>query len=140
MGFFDKLFGKKADVGPQLTANTAEAKPKLMINTAEMTLENQNGVMNNVRDIDIENYLFDMFNDEDQFVTLSPMQPQGEIRFVQACQARGMIIVQLGMPQNAVIEKYCTQRECMDIFLHYYDTLQVENMEQYKPIELYRPK
>lgn len=130
-----KLFEKFAR--PSAKA-AADITPEKAPHTAGMTLENQNGRITEFRDIDIEDYLYDMFSDEEQFVTLAREKAVYGVRFVQACQARGAIDVQLGIEETGrtrLVEKYCSERECMDIFLHFYDTARVEDIEHYKPVE-----
>lgn len=103
-----------------------------------LTLENQNGKISNIRDIDIEDYLEDMFADNDQFVILAPEKTVNGIAFVQACQVKDQISVQLGLEEkngSRLVEIYCSKQECMDIFLHFYDTGRVENMERYTPVQ-----
>lgn len=104
-----------------------------------MTLENQNEKIANICDKDIENYLEEMFMDYDQFVILAPETAINEISFVQACQVDDMINIQLGLEErngSKLVEIYCSKRECVDIFLHFYATGRIENMEHYTPVQM----
>ena len=79
-----------------------------------------------------------MFADNDQFVILAPEKTVNGIAFVQACQVKDQISVQLGLEEkngSRLVEIYCSKQECMDIFLHFYDTGRVENMERYTPVQ-----
>ena len=49
------------------------------------TLENQDRKLTDFRDVDIEDYLADMFVASDQFVILTAPMAQDKVRFVQAC-------------------------------------------------------
>lgn len=73
------------------------------------------------RDIDIEDYLADMFVTPDQFVVLSAPKAQNNIRFVQACTHDGEIEVELGIEEKGtrLYYKMCTQEECYRIFLDF---------------------
>ncbi len=53
------------------------------------TLENQEGKLTDFRDIDIEDYLADMFDSSDQFVILTAPEAQNKVRYVQACTHDG---------------------------------------------------
>lgn len=66
-------------------------------------LENQNGAVKEFRDIDIEDYLEDMFASPDQFVTLTAPEAQHKVRFVQACMQKDSIEVELGIEENGRI-------------------------------------
>lgn len=46
------------------------------------TLENQDRKLTDFRDVDIEDYLADMFVTPDQFVALTAPEPQHKVRFV----------------------------------------------------------
>ena len=67
---------------------------------SNFTLENQNGKTENFRDVDIEDYLADMFDDPDQFVILTAPQPQHKVRYVQACVQDEGIEVELGIQEE----------------------------------------
>lgn len=100
-------------------------------------LENQDGKLTDFRDIDIEDYLADMFVTPDQFVILSAPVPQNKIRFVQACTHDGEIEVELGIEEEGtrLYYKMCSEKECYGIFLDFYENRFVPQMEEYKPVE-----
>ena len=60
-------------------------------------LRNQESELTDFRDIDVEEYLADMFVTPDQFVVLSAPKAQNKVRFAQACTHDGEIEVELGM-------------------------------------------
>jgi hypothetical protein len=60
-------------------------------------LRNQESELIDFRDIDVEEYLADMFVTPDQFVVLSAPKAQNKVRFVQACTHDGEIEVGLGI-------------------------------------------
>ena len=100
-------------------------------------LENQDGKLTDFRDIDIEDYLADMFVTPDQFVILTAPVPQNKIRFVQACTHDREIEVELGIEEEGtrLYYKMCSEKECYGIFLDFYENRFVPQMEEYKPVE-----
>ena len=103
----------------------------------EFTLENQEGKLTDIRDIDIEDYLEDMFDSPDQFVTLTAPEAQNKVRYVQACTHDGDIEVEIGIEEEGTrfYYKMCSQEECYRIFLDFYDNTFVPEMDEYKPVE-----
>lgn len=103
----------------------------------KFTLENQNGRTENFRDVDIEDYLADMFADPDQFVILTAPEPQNKVRYIQACVQEEGIEVELGIQEEKtrLVYKYCTEETCYRIFLDFYDGVFEPDMEEYRPVE-----
>lgn len=101
------------------------------------TLRNQESELTDFRDIDVEEYLADMFVTPDQFVVLSAPKAKNKVRFVQACTHDGEIEVELGIEENGahLYYKMCTQEECYRIFLDFYDGMFIPDMGEYKPVE-----
>ena len=88
----------------------------------------------------VEDYLWDMFGDEDEFVVLTLADILHQIRFVQAAQIKNGLIVQLGIEEGdriRLVEKECTREECMDIFREYYNSSYVRDGEKYQPVAFY---
>ncbi|MCI9612244.1 MAG: hypothetical protein HFH33_09505 [Eubacterium sp.] len=88
----------------------------------------------------VEDYLWDMFGDEDEFVVLTLADILHQIRFVQAAQIKNGLIVQLGIEEGdriRLVEKECTREECMDIFREYYNSSYVRDVEKYQPVAFY---
>ena len=63
-------------------------------------LRNQESERTDFRDIDIEDYLADMFVTPDQFVVLTAPKAQHKVRYVQACTHDGEIEVELGIEEK----------------------------------------
>ena len=101
------------------------------------TLENQERKLTDFRDIDIEDYLADMFVTPDQFVILTAPEAQNKVRYVQACTHDGEIEVELGIEEEGtrLYYKICSQEECIRIFLDFYEGGLVPNMREYKPVK-----
>lgn len=101
------------------------------------TLENQEGKLTDIEDIDIEDYLEDMFVSSDEFVILTAPEAQHRVRYIQACMHDGEVEVELGIEENGthLYYKMCTQEECYRIFLDFYDNTFIPKMEEYKPVE-----
>ena len=101
------------------------------------TLRNQESELTDFRDIDIEDYLTDMFDSPGQFVVLAAPQAQYKVRFVQACTHNGEIEVEIGIEEEGtrLLYKMCSREECYRIFLDFYDNIFIPEMEEYKPVE-----
>lgn len=127
MGFFDKLF-KKND-----TLTFGKVQEKIMV------LENQNGTITDPTKQDVKDYLQGMFQDPDQFITLTHAKAKYGVRYVQACIVDPKLIVQLGVEKEnstKLVEKICSNsKECVDIFYLFYETGRVNNLEEYQPVK-----
>ena len=101
------------------------------------TLRNQENELTDFRDIDIEDYLADMFVTPDQFVVLTAPEARNKIRYVQACTHDGEIEVELGIEEEGtrLYYKMCSEEECYRIFLDFYENRLVPDMAEYKPVE-----
>lgn len=114
---------------------------KVIFKTGEpeqsFTLRNQENELTDFRDIDVEEYLADMFVTPDQFVVLSAPKAQNKVRFVQACTHDGEIEVELGIEEKGthLYYKMCTQEECYRVFLDFYDGMFNPDMSEYKLVE-----
>jgi hypothetical protein len=101
------------------------------------TLENQDRKLTDFRDVDIEDYLADMFVASDQFVILTAPMAQDKVRFVQACTHDDGIEVGLGIEEEGtrLYYKMCSEEECCRIFLDFYEDRFIPDMGEYKPVE-----
>ena len=101
------------------------------------TLENQDRKLTDFRDVDIEDYLADMFVASDQFVILTAPMAQDKVRFVQACTHDDGIEVELGIEEEGtrLYYKMCSEEECCRIFLDFYEDRVIPDMGEYKPVE-----
>lgn len=100
-------------------------------------LENQNRSMKEFRDVDIEDFLKDMFVSPEQFVILSAPEALHKVRFVQACVHKDRIEVELGIEEGGtrLVYKLCSEEECIRIFLDFFENAFIPGMEEYKPVE-----
>nr|WP_300808677.1 hypothetical protein [uncultured Acetatifactor sp.] len=101
------------------------------------TLENQDRKLTDFRDVDIEDYLADMFVASDQFVILTAPMAQDKVRFVQACTHDDGIEIELGIEEEGtrLYYKMCSEEECCRIFLDFYEDRFIPDMGEYKPVE-----
>lgn len=101
------------------------------------TLRNQDTELTDFRDIDIEDYLADLFVTPDQFVVLTAPKAQYKVRYVQACTHEGEIEVELGIEEKGtrLYYKMCSEEECYRIFLDFYENKFIPQMEEYRPVE-----
>lgn len=129
MGLFSKLFKKTTT---DMTFDKVAPGDK-------MTLENQNGMITGFDRTMLEKYLYDMFRDSNQFVTLTLTNADYGIRYIQACRLQKGISIQLGIEENGrtkLVEKVVEQEECLDVFRTFYETGFVYRQEEYHPLEM----
>ena len=103
----------------------------------DFTLENQDRKLTDFSDVDLEDYLEDLYVTPDQFLILTAPRPQHKVRYIQACTHDGEIEVELGVEEEGtrLFYKMCTQEECTRIFLDFYDGYFTPDMKEYKPVE-----
>lgn len=127
MGLLNKLFGKKE----QIEFKKVEGNV--------LTLENQNRKLENPTREDLKDYLNCLFDEDDQFITLTLAKAKDGVRFVQATFAGTKLIVQLGLEENNkthLVEKVCDRsEECVEIFYRFYDLGTVKNISEYAPVQ-----
>lgn len=102
------------------------------------TLRNQERELYDFRDIDIEDYLADMFVTPGQFVVLTAPEARNKIRFVQSTlHNNGDLEVELGIEEDGtrLYYKMCSEEECYRIFLDFYDDCFTPDLKEYKPVE-----
>ena len=102
------------------------------------TLRNQERELYDFREIDIEDYLADMFVTPEQFVVLTAPEAQNKIRFVQSTlHDNGELEVELGIEEDGtrLYYKMCSEEECCRIFLDFYNGCFSPDMKEYKPVE-----
>lgn len=101
------------------------------------TLENQERKLTDFRDIDIEDYLEDMFVTPNQFVILTAPVAQSKVRYAQACTNDGGIEVELGIEEEGtrLYYKMCSEEECHRIFFDFYEGRLIPDMKEYKPVK-----
>ena len=102
------------------------------------TLRNQERELYDFKDIDIEDYLADMFVTPRQFVVLTAPKAQNKIRFVQSTlHDNGELEVELGIEEDGtrLYYKMCSEEECCRIFLDFYNGCFSPDMKEYKPVE-----
>ena len=61
------------------------------------TLENQDRKLTDFRDVDLEEYLEDLYVTPDQFLILTAPELQHQVRYIQACTHDGQVEVELGV-------------------------------------------
>lgn len=104
------------------------------------TLGSQDGERHNVSWQQVEDGLEDVFGDSNQFLVLTLQEIRHNIRYVQATQCDEGIVVQLGIEKNnatRLVEKICSEQECIDIFREFYGSSFVKNIQEYKPVEFF---
>ena len=88
----------------------------------------------------IEEFLDDMFVTPDQFVVLTAPKAQGQqIRYVQACINDGEddVHTEIAVEEEDGTHLYyrmCTDEECVQIFMDFFDRKLVVDKGEYKPV------
>ena len=88
----------------------------------------------------MENGLEDVFGDSNQFLVLTLQKIRHISRYVQATQCDDGIVVQLGEENNnttKLVEKICSEEECIDIFKEFYNSSAVKNLQDYTPVKFF---
>lgn len=114
----------------------SEAVFNKVMRKKKFTLENQNGKTERFSETDLFNYLEDMFDSPEQFVTLTAPAAKQRIRFIQACMQDGMVEVQLGFEgkETSLFHKLCSRDECLRIFSEFRKGTFVPYIGEYTPV------
>ena len=103
-------------------------------------LGSQDGELHNVSWQQVEDGLEDVFDDSNQFLVLTLQKIKHNIRYVQTTQCDDGIVVQLGVENNnttELVEKICSEHECIDIFREFYSSSAVKNLQDYTPVKFF---
>ena len=106
-----------------------------------ITLETPEGVSDMVEQSDIIRCVSTMVENPDFYMILTLPNALHGIRYVQACECRGVIDVQLAVEKRdhvRLVERLCTPGECFDIFRKFYDTGEVDKRWKYRPVRFNR--
>jgi len=101
-------------------------------------LRNQDREIRNFQTREIKEYLEEMFEDPDQFVTLSAPEAQEKVRYVQACIRGEGVNVELGIEEEDgthLVYKICSREECVPIFLAFFEGAFLPKLEEYQPVQ-----
>lgn len=110
------------------------------VNCDEAYVENQDGKSKADSWMTVADYIYEMFDDSDQFVILTLADIAYNIRYVQAVQVESGINVQIGIEEGGntkLVEKICSEEECIDIFQEFYESSYVRDIEQYTPVKFW---
>lgn len=105
------------------------------------TIRNQERELMDFGKEEVEEFLDDLFVTPDQFIVLTAPKAQGQqIRYVQACIHDGDvdIEVELGIEEEDGTRLYyrmCTDEECAQIFLDFFDQKLVVDRSEYAPVK-----
>lgn len=126
MGLFNKLFNTDSEVTFEKT------------NEEVFVLSNQKERIENPTKEDIKEYVDNLFNEQDQTITLSLSKATNKINYVKAFFVESNLIVQLELEeknQTKLVERtFSTNKECLVVFYQFYDYGIVDNVELYKPV------
>lgn len=130
LSFLKKIFKPK----------TTDVSFDKVISTGKATLENQDGRINEFGHLEIIEYIQEIIDDTQQFITLELSEANYGIKYIQASVNYGKISVQLGLEDEnntKLVEKICSQEECERIFLDFFDYGYVNEVEKYKPVQFF---
>lgn len=131
MSFFDFLKGKTT------TRVRFEKDPP----GERITLETPDGIIDSVEQGDIMRCVSAITENPDYYMILTLPRSLHGIRYVQACECRGVVDVQLALEKRdyvRLVERLCTPRECFDIFCRFHDTGKVDKTWKYRPVKFNR--
>lgn len=80
----------------------------------------------------------EMLDDHDEFVVLTLAEISHNIRYVQSTWTIDGLVVQLGVEEEngtRLVEKYCSEEECVEIFRKFFETSKVENIKDYNEVK-----
>ncbi len=83
-------------------------------------------------------FLNKMFDDPEEFVVLSLAEIKHNIRYVQSALVTNGLTVQLGIEEEngtRLVEKLCSEAECIEIFREFYNTTNVVNINEYSEVK-----
>ncbi len=119
---------------------TIDATFKKVEAPKERKLENQDGTVTDCSRQQVEEFLRDMFDNADQFVILTVPEARYGVRYVQACLGEEGVRVELGIEEaghTRLVEKVCSEEECLNIFMEFYESAYVRDMKSYCPVEFF---
>lgn len=83
-------------------------------------------------------FLNQLIDEPYEFVVLSLAETKSNIRFIQSAWVANGLTVQLGIEEEngtRLVEKLCSEAECVEIFRRFYDTSTVENINEYSDVK-----
>lgn len=78
-----------------------------------------------------------VFNDENQFATLTAPEAINSVKYVQACLSNREVEVQIGLDfynKTELYYKMCSPKETLWIFKDFYNNRFVPDMSEYRPV------
>ena len=102
-----------------------------------ITLETPDGVLTNFGIDEITEAIRVTRKNPDYYLILTLPNAIHGIRYVQACECDGTLDVQLAIEKKKyvkLVEKLCEEPECIDIFVRFFDTGEVDDLHVYKPV------
>ncbi len=136
--FWDKLKPKSRDKAKQKTTTDVTFQNTVCHVPWNLRTQERDGSVSFWEEI--EACILGMFADSDEFVTLTAGEAPYHIRFVQAAQTDRGIDLELGIEEGdktRLMGKDCSQKECMEAFREFYNTLNVWDRTGYKPVEFF---
>lgn len=128
MGFISNLLKKGSD---------RKAEKSKCANCA--VLENNFiGGIENPRWEEVKRYLDMMFQDDEEFVTLTLVEAVDGVRFMQACSAQSGYTVELGIEDESgvsVIETKCDKKAVQKHFKEFFTCGKVADRDKFTPTE-----
>lgn len=86
----------------------------------------------------VQGCLDELFEDADDFVVLELADIKYNIRYIQSAWTTRGFTVQLGIEEKdgtRLVEKYCSQEECVEIFRKFFETSKVDKVKDYSEVQ-----
>ncbi len=120
---------------------TTDVKFKNAECQGERTLENQDGLIIDCSYHQVIDYLYELFDDYNEFVILTVADMKCGVRYIQAVMEKGQVLIQLGVEKGEytrLVEKMFSHEDCIDVFREFYESSFVHNIESYTPVKFFK--
>lgn len=134
MGVFD-IFKNK------LRKKTTDVDFEKVQYTGKMRLENNfDGPIDSPTWQQVQLYIDKMFQNNEEFITLTLSEAVNGVRYMQACSVKGGYTLELGLEtddKTNLVGKACDQKELLERFAQFYKYGIVDDVDQFKPVSFF---
>lgn len=107
--------------------------------SGQFILRNQEKEIYDCSEEDLINFLDGIYNDDSEFIVLTPPSLIQDVAYIQAIYINGKMEIQLGIDKNNKTYLYYKKYdfdEGRDIFLDFYNHHEVPSRKGYKPLKM----
>ena len=109
--------------------------------TGKMKLENNfDGPIDSPTWQQVQLYINKMFQNNEEFITLTLSEAVYGVRYMQACSVKGGYSLQLGVETNDktnLVERVCDKQELMERFAQFYEYGFIQDIDQFEPVSFF---